>query len=144
MTNPSSNNMGRRAFLDKLMGLVVGCASASLWIFAAAKGRRIQPFLGGGSDAVLNRFGKGRKLLEHLDISSKHRRKLAKRVLKLKRKADERATPFERSDFTRVLGKSIQKDYSRDRVLLVDNWLLSETEVGVFLYNHLHQNGKIR
>jgi hypothetical protein len=95
------------------------------------------------SASVLRRFGSGEKVLEELDSSEKDKKKYVKKVVDLKRRFDSTDSFWKRNDFIRSLKRRIEQDFAEDEVVVVDGWVLAETEVGLFTYNTARKSGRL-
>jgi hypothetical protein len=124
--------------------VVLGGISAAAGILAALKGSKIDPFLPLDSTSVLKRFGSGSELLSDLKLSHSIQRKYAIRIVGLKLKFAKNPSAFKGKNFPQVLQKVISDDYKKGKVILVNNWLLSETEVAVFIYNNIKKYGIVK
>jgi hypothetical protein len=138
---PAEKKVTRRTFLIKAAVFVAGCASGATGLFTLWKGKRADPFLSRDSLAVLKRFGLGQDLLDALDLSIAEQTLLARRVQKLIREFDARKSFFRRHDFSRALREAVERDFKKRQVLTAGNWILSKTEVGIYLFNKLQRSG---
>jgi len=129
----------RRRFLNRVLGIALGGASAAAGILAVLKGGKIDPFLPLDSTSVLKRFGTGRELLDGLKLTDFKQRYYATKIVRLKIPFDKNPSSFENKNFYRVLQEAFAKDFKQGKVILVKNWLLSETEVAVFIYNNIRK-----
>jgi hypothetical protein len=132
--NPQSP---RRRFLKRALGLTLGLCSGATGLFAVLKGRDIEPFLPRDSGSVLKRFGVGRDLLEAIVVPLPTQKEYALRIQKLKKGFDAKSSYFKSGDFARSLRRAVKKDFRDARVVVVNEWILSETEIGIFVYNDL-------
>jgi len=133
----------RRTFLLRSVAFLAGCASAATGLFTLWKGKRADPFLSKDSLAVLKRFGLGQDLLDGLDLSSEEQSLLAKRIVTIIREFNAEKTLFGRNDFSQALRNAVERDFKKNQVMTVSNWILSRTEVGIYLFNKLHRSGWI-
>jgi hypothetical protein len=138
------DDLPRRDFLFKLSAFALGCASAATGVFVAFKGRRIDPFLSTDTASMLSRLGSGRALLDGLDLSEAAQMKCATKVARLKRRFDTGASFWRRNDFAPAFRKAVERDYTKNDVLKVHGWILTETEVGFFLYNNFYKSGFLK
>jgi len=139
------HNHSRRDFLLKLPAFVLGCTSAAFGLFVAFRGSKIDPFLSMKADAVLARFGSGRELLKNLDISDKKQRECGMKVAAIKEKFDEKygSSGGNGPALVSSIQKSIKLDFRKNRYVEVEGWILSETEVGLFIFNKMKKHGLI-
>ena len=135
--------MTRRIFLLRSVAFIAGCASAATGIFTLWKGKHADPFLSKNSLAVLKRFGLGRDLLDVLDLSSYEESLFAKRIVKIIWEFNAKKSFFKRDDFSQALRDAVERDFARNDVITVSNWILSKTEVGIYLFNKLCRSGLI-
>jgi hypothetical protein len=144
MATPNTEKkLTRRTFLFRSVAFVAGCSSAATGLFTLWKGKRADPFLSKDSLAVLKRFGLGQDLLETLDLPSGEQALLAKRVVALIREFNAQKTLFGRNDFYKTLRNAVERDFKKNEVITVSNWLLSKTEVGIYFFNNLRRSGWI-
>jgi hypothetical protein len=129
----------RRVFFNRILAFSLGGISAAAGIVAALKGSKMDPFLPLDSAAVLKRFGNGSELLSDLKLPYSTQKKYAIRIVGLKIKFAKNPSAFKNRDFNQLLKKAISEDYKKEKVMLVQNWLLSETEVAIFIYNHIRR-----
>jgi hypothetical protein len=136
-------NVTRRDFLLKTLALAAGCASAATGLFTLWKGKRADPFLSKDSLAVLQRFGQGQDLLDALAISSHEQSLLARRIVRIVWEFDAHKGLFKQNDFSLLLRRSVEKDFSRNDVVMAGNWMLSRTEVGIYVFNRMRRSGML-
>lgn len=129
----------RRKFLNQILGFSLGAVSAAVAIFTALKGSKIDPFLPLDSTSVLKRFGTGRGLLGGLMLSDTKQRQLAIKIVRLKVPFDKNPSSFRSKNFNCILQEAMAKDFKKGKVILVKEWLLSETEVAIFIYNNIRK-----
>ena len=142
-TPPAANKVSRRTFLLRSIAFAAGCTSAATGLFTLWKGKRADPFLSKDSLAVLKRFGLGQDLLDELRLSSDEQSLLAKRIVTIIREFDAQKTFFGGNDFSQALRDAVERDFKKNEVITVSNWILSKTEVGIYLFNKLHRSGWI-
>jgi hypothetical protein len=141
-TMKTEKKVSRRDFLLRSAAFAAGCASAATGLYTLWKGKRVEPFLSRDSDAVLKRFGPGQDLLDELKLSPAQQALMARRVKKLKGDFDARQGLFRHEDFTRILREAVERDFAFNEVIAVGSWLLSKTEVGIYLFNQLQRSGR--
>lgn len=133
----------RRVFIFRSVAFAAGCASAATGLFTLWKGRRAEPFLSRDSLAILKRFGQGQDLLDTLKLPSSEQTLLAQRIVKVIRDFNANKSLFKRNDFHQALRDAVERDFAKNRVLTVSNWILSKTEVGIYIFNQMHRSGLI-
>lgn len=134
--------MKRRGFIKRVSALALGGVSASAGLFALFKGKRIEPFLETDSAALLEQFGPGITLVNALDIPEHEKLACARHVMKIKKKLDASAQKG-KAAFYRAIRHSAEVDYGKDRVVMVGGWVVSRTEIGVYLYNKYKRRGLV-
>ena len=140
---PAENKLTRRTFLLRSVAFAAGCTTAATGLFTLWKGKRADPFLSKDSLDVLKRFGLGQDLMDTLEISVHEQSILARRVVKLIWEFNARKSFFKRHDFSQALREAVERDFKMNNVITVSHWILSRTEVGIYLFNRLHREGWI-
>ena len=133
--------VNRRKFLTRTLAFFLGGASAAIGIIAAIKGRKVDPFLSMDASSIITRYGSGRDLIGDINLSVSKQMKYAKRIAKLREDFDKlnpNGVPF-----STVLRKVAEEDYLNNRVVLAKNWIISEIEAAVFVYNKMQKQGLI-
>jgi hypothetical protein len=139
----TDKNLTRRVFLVRSIAFVVGCTSAATGLFTLWKGKRADPFLSKDSLTVLKRFGLGQDLIDTLDLSPNEQPLLAKRIVTIIREFNAKKTLFGRNDFSQALRNAVELDFKKSEVITVSNWILSKTEVGIYIFNQMRRSGLI-
>jgi hypothetical protein len=66
---------------------------------------------------------------------------LSKRIVRIIWEFDAHKGLFKQNDFSLLLRRAVEKDFSRNDVVMAGNWMLSRTEVGIYVFNRMRRSG---
>jgi len=119
--------MHRRSFIKMSLAFGLGILSGGFGIYTSLKKSKKPCYLPEEPDKVISCFGKGFDIIKHLEASV-NKKRLAERIDNL-----ITSNKNTKEKFSKILSSRVANDFKENRIVNVNGWVLSETEVGIFL-----------